>query len=108
MPDWGMSGRKDIYRFAQVDPFSLDEINEIECIASDCSITYGYYTDNYSSATIVTPDTYTGGFIRIEHTVELPDGTTEKEVLGTFIVDSVERTKDVGFVKQSLSCYSTM
>lgn len=108
MSDWGMSGRRDSYRLVQVDPFTLVENEEIEFIPSECSLTYGYYTDNYLSSTLVCPDTYTGGFLRLSHEVTLPDGTQESEVLGTLIVDSAERTRNEGFVRQTLTCYSTL
>lgn len=108
MTDWAMSGRRDVYRFCTVDPFTLVETGYFDAVPSDCSITYGYYTDNYSSATIVCPDTYDGGFVRVEHTVTLPDGTEESEVLGTFVVDSSERHRSIGMTVQTLTCYSTL
>ena len=106
--DWGQSGRVDSYRFAMVDPFSLIEIAEFEVDAKSCSINYGCYTDNYSSATIKAPDTYSDGLVRIEHIVTLPDGTEEREVLGTFFVDSCEKDIQAGYVEQTLTCYSTL
>ena len=105
--DWGMSGRRDSYRFAIVDPFTLEEIGELEAIPESSKLTYGYYTDNYASATIKAPGTYDRGLVRIEHTVSLPDGTSETEVLGTFFVDSAET--DGGIIpEQTLTCYSTL
>lgn len=111
MTDWGMSGRRDTYRFTAVDPFSLIEQGDVDAIPAECSITYGAYTDNIEQATIVmTEEAYQqalGNLIRIHHTVELPDGTSESEVLGTFFIDTAE--KDESYIqKRRCSCYSTM
>lgn len=108
MPDWAMSGRRDAYRFVTADPFTLSDVGQIEMIPSECSITYGYYTDNYATARLTAPDSYDGGLIRIYHNVTLPDGTDEEECLGTFFVDSVERNATAGMVRQSMDCYSTL
>lgn len=106
--DWGASGRRDTYRFTKVDPFTLSDKGQMEALPGECSITYGYYTDNYATAQITAPDSYDGGLIRIYHTTELPDGTSEEECLGTFFVESTERRATAGFVKQSMDCYSTL
>lgn len=110
--DWGMSGRRDSYRFFAVDPFTLMEICELDCYPSECSVTYGYYTDNKAQATIVmSEDSYIkaeGNLVRVSHTAFLPDGTEETEVLGTFFIDGADKSTDGGIVKRTCTCYSTM
>ena len=110
--DWGQSGRRDSYGFAAVDPFTLVEIAELECFPSECSVTYGFYTDNKAQANIVmTEESYgiaEGNLVRITHTVELPDGTTETEALGTFFIDEAAKTTEGGIRKRECTCYSTM
>lgn len=110
--DWGMSGRRDFYRFVSVDPFNLVEIADLDCFPSECSITYGYYTDNKSQASIVMDeDSYKlaeGNLIRVSHTAELPDGTSETEVLGTFFIDEAVKSTNGGIPKRECTCYSTM
>lgn len=106
--DWAASGRRDSYSFTKVDPFTLVDMGSLEAIPSECSITYGYYTDNYATATIVSPDAYDGGLIRVYHTVVMPDGTRTEECLGTFFVESCERKATAGMVRQTMTCYSTL
>lgn len=112
MPDWGMSGRRDSYAFTAVDPFTLMEQGPLDCIPEECSITYGFYTDNRVQATItMLEDSYreaVGNLIRVSHSVELPDGTTETEVLGTFFIDSAEKEQSAAITKRVCNCYSTM
>lgn len=111
--DWGASGRHDYYSFEAVDPFTLDAVEDLGAIPSECSVTYGAYTDNYSQATIVlADDEYRlhghDRMVRIRHTVELPGGFTYDEVLGTFFVDSAERKSLYGRVRNVLTCYSAL
>ena len=110
--DWAQSGRRDSYRFCAVDPFTLMESGEITCIPSECSVTFGYYTDNKIQASISMPasefDGMGGKLVRVSHTVELPDGTAETETLGTFFVDTAEKETDGAVAKRRCNCYSTM
>ena len=110
--DWGASGRRDSYSFAAVDPFTLMEIQPVECVADSCSITYGFYTDNKAAATLVIPEdswgAVRGNLVRIEHTVELPTGERESEVLGTFFVDSSDKETKTAIPLRRCSCYATM
>lgn len=113
MTDWAMSGRKDVYRFYAVDPFTLQEQEELLAEPSACSITWAYYTDNRVEADIVlvNDDYIKGGrdrLVRVKHLVTLPDGTQEQETLGTFFVDKAQRVSKDGVVRQRLTCYSTM
>lgn len=112
MTDWAQSGRRDRYRFFAVDPFSLMELQEIDCIPSECSITWGYYTDNKANADItVAEDSFAamhGRLVRVTHTVTLPGGAEETETLGTFFVESAEKTTGAEFPTRRLNCYSTM
>lgn len=112
MTDWGMSGRRDTYRVTAVDPFSLIEQGELDAFMGECSVTYGAYTDNLESATIMlTEESWTrarGNLLRIHHHVELPDGTEADEILGTFFADTAEKEYEPGIQKRRCSCYSTM
>jgi hypothetical protein len=101
-----MTGRRDSYSFDVVDPFSLVKRGTLTAFPDECSITYGYYTQNLISATIIAKD-YDGGLVRVNHTIELPDGTVATEVLGTFFVESVEDDYSTGIDRQRLTCYST-
>lgn len=105
--DWGASGRRDTYWMTTVDPFSLVDTGDLEAIPQMCSITYGYYTDNFSSAKLTVPE-YDGGMVRVYHGVELPDGTYAEECLGTFFVDSVEKRRSAGMEHKELACYSSL
>ena len=111
--DWGASGRRDTYRFYAVDPFSLDEVGELECIPDDCSVTYGYYTDNKAQARVkMLESSYNAlgrsNLVRIKHCVEIPGGYSEEEVLGTFFIDTAEKEISTGFAVRNCNCYSTM
>lgn len=112
MADWAASGRKDTYTFAAVDPFTLVEICEVQAIPESCSLTFGYYTDNKAQANISIPESeypkVRGNLIRVSHTVELPTGETESEVLGTFFIDSADKETDTAIPTRRLVCYSTM
>lgn len=110
MTDWGASGRTDTYRFFTVDPFSLVRTGEFEAIPSECSITYGYETDNKRQAdlTIITPyDDIRGQLLQVEHTCTVGDDTVT-EVLGTFF--ALRSPTDVGYglTRTNLNCYSTL
>lgn len=113
MTDWAMSGRRDVYRFYAVDPFTLQEQEELLAEPSACSITWAYYTTNRVEAdlVLVNDDYIKGGrdrLVRVKHLVTLPDGTQEQETLGTFFVDKAQRVSKDGVVRQKLTCYSTM
>ena len=111
--DWGMPGRRDSYRITAVDPFSLVMQGQLEMIPGECTITFGYYTDNLISATlVVTEDSWQehgiGNLLRVHHLVELPDGTKDEEVLGTFFADTAEKEMREAIPVRRCGCYSTM
>ena len=113
MADWGASGRRDTYSFDLVDPFSLERVGSLDADPLECSLTWGYYTDNILSGTVseVNDDFRLNGadtLVRVNHHVELPDGTEADEVLGTMFVDSVSRRSHDGVTRRSLSMYSTL
>lgn len=113
MTDWAMSGRRDAYRVTAVDPFTLVEVGDLDAVISECSVTYGCYTDNIVQATIVvTEESWQacgiGNLLRIHHDAELPDGTSESEVLGTFFADSAEKETKEAIPLRRCTCYSTM
>lgn len=112
MTDWASSGRRDTYSFSLADPFTLADVATLDAIPSSCSITYGYYTDNWSTASIqeVNSDFRIQGrdmLVRVRHHIEC-DGETVDEELGTFFVDSPPRRSKSGMVTRNLSCYSTL
>lgn len=83
--DWADARLDHRIRVAQVDPHDLDtERGELtNLILSDCSVSYGYYTDTRVSAQLKTFDTnyIEGSWLRIYHSV----GDWEEE-LGTFVL----------------------
>lgn len=112
MTDWATSGRRDSYRFAAVDPFSLMELWELDCVPGECSITYGYYTDNKAQATIsILESSYPkalGNLVRVSHTIQLPGSEPEEEVLGTFFPEKAEKDGSQRIPTRKMNCYSTM
>lgn len=113
MTDWAASGRRDTYRVKAVDPFTLQEICELDADLSSCTLTFGYYTTNKAEAdiTLVNCSHVQEGLVclvRVEHDVTLPDGTVESEVLGTFFVDKSPRNMKDDIEEKKLTCYSTM
>lgn len=95
-----------------VDPFTLQDVREVDFDAANSSVTYAYYSDNYSSASInlegsdYVGDTGQEYLLRVQHTVTA-DGTTASETLGTFFVDSMGKTALRRRQTRALSCYST-
>lgn len=111
--DWGASGRVDSYSIKAVDPFTLKNVEDLEFDASRTSITEAYYSDNYSSASIMLEgsDYVKDGserLLRIYHDVTAADGTHVSEVLGTFFVDSMTRNAQWHRQSRNLACYSTL
>lgn len=122
MTDWGKSGRVDTYRAVLVNPFTLEEAEEIDIDLDSSSITYGYYTDNIVQANITvvhTGMTETGDadngnildginyMIRIYHTCVVDDYADET-CMGTFFVDSTTSQAENHYVTRSMSCYSAL
>lgn len=111
--DWGASGRVDTYSLKAVDPFTLKVVETLPFDASSSSITEAYYSDNYSSASIMLEgsDYVKDGserLLSIYHDVTAADGTKVSEVLGTFFVDSMTRNAKLHRQSRNLACYSTM
>ena len=111
MTDWGKSGRIDTYRATLVDPFSLlDVSNDIELVPSESNITWGYYTDNIYSGSIVVRRNMgevSDKLIRIYQKTTVDDYSQEREI-ATMFIDNASLEAKNGSMKTTLSCYSTL
>lgn len=108
MTDWAASGRNDSYSFFRVDPYTLEEIDEIQVRPQDCGITWGLYTDNIASATIaVVNDTAKDCMIRVKHKIEV-DNDVSNRTLGTFFLTTSGTDSINGRADRSLDCYSAL
>lgn len=108
MTDWAASGRRDTYSFAMVDPYTLQEIGDIDVKADSCGITWGLYTDNLVSATItVVNDVAKDCMIRIKHRIEV-DGDVSNRTLGTFFLNTSGTDSVNGRADRGLNCYSAL
>lgn len=119
--DWGAPGRKDWYAAYTVDPFTLQELEEVYLEESGSSITYSYTSDNHMQATIdlaegdyLSPSSYhevdTGSqqrMVRVYHNVHV--GTfAGRYSMGTFFVSNLTNNSLYGRQQRSLSCYGPM
>lgn len=108
MTDWGRSGRTDEYTYHLVDPFTLAETGQtLESVDGEGSITWGLDAENRYSAQIpvYSPLDMTK-LIRVKHTV-VADGATSTRTLGTFFIESIPESANVGLIERSMACYST-
>lgn len=112
MTDWGKTNRTDTFEFALCDPFTLNETGPADVDARSSSISWGWYTDNLYSGTIVL--TGEAGrrlgkdrLIRVKQITGV-DGEKTSAVLATMFVDSV--TTNVKFKRSTTraSCYSPL
>ena len=110
MVDYAASGRKDEFWAKLVDLYTLQEVGDLDIIPDDCSITYGYNTDNLYSASIstVTPQpNASNALVRLWHRVTIGDWVTE-EPLGTFFVQTAQFVATYKRQSYDLKCYSTL
>lgn len=113
--DWGASGRVDRYSTYTVDPFTLEEYDEVYLEESASSITYSYTSDNHMQATIeLAEGDYTANglgsqqrMIRIYDTVTI-GSFSKRYCLGTFFVANLTNNSLYGRQQRSLSCYGPM
>ena len=110
--DWGASGRRDEYRAVLVDPFTLQEIGEVELRANSSSVSYSYNTDNQLQASI---DLAYGNYridgydkmVRLLHTVKV-GGFSREYTMGTLFVSNLVNESSFGTARRSLTCYGPM
>ena len=106
--DWGRSGRVDEYQLTLVDPFTLEDLREVDFDAEGSSITYATNTDTRYSATIqVLDDLAKDSMLRIKHSVTI-DGVTFGEEMGTFFAKSKSMSATYGRVQRPIDAYSCL
>ena len=106
--DWGRSGREDSYQLTLVDPFTLEDLDEVEFDAAGSGITYAMDTDTRYSATIqVLDDLAKDSMLRIRHSVTI-DGVTFGEEMGTFFAKSKSMSATYGRVQRPIDGYSCL
>lgn len=113
--DWGASGRVDEYTAVAVDPFTLEEYEELYLKEGESSITYAYESDNHMEATIeLAEGNYLeSGLASMQRMVRIYDTVTigsfsKRYSLGTFFVSNVTNNSLHGREKRSLTCYGPM
>lgn len=113
MTDWAASGREDTYRCTLVDPFTLQDLREVEIDADACDFSRGYYTDNKTQATVVLAagaDYRTSDvdrMVRVRQRTRIGD-YDEERVLFTCFVKDAEFSEDEGEVARTLACYGPL
>ena len=110
MTDFAKSGRRDTFKAYLVDPFSLEEIEEVAIVPSECSLTYGFYTDNKYSGNITFAGAYTHErdyLIRIKQHTEVDDMVYDR-VIATMFVEDIPHEALFGLETYSAGCYSTL
>lgn len=113
MTDWAASGRKDTFTCNLVNPESLQDGREVAIDAAKCSLSWGYYTENRLSGTIVLAegDDFEDGevaqMVRIRQKTEL-QGQTLERVLATMFVKSAELETSGGQKTRTLTCYGPL
>ncbi len=113
MTDWAHSGRKDTFTCNLVNPESLQDGREVAIDGSRCSLSWGYYTDNRLSGTIVLAegDDFEVGevaqMVRIRQKTEV-DGKKLERVLATMFVKSSELETKGGQKTRTLTCYGPL
>ena len=110
--DWGATGRRDVYSFALVDPFTLSETGQLEAESDGSSLTWSYDSDNQLQGTLdlVGADYKQDGYFRM---VRVYDSVTvgewsKKVALGTLFVSNVSTTSANHLSSRRLSCYGPM
>lgn len=90
--NWTDTTRADRFVFEMVDPNNIEQSRGTLDGVTDCSITYGYYTDTRVSASItaVEPNYIENSLVRIHHYV---DDENYHNELGTFFVDEIKPTR---------------
>lgn len=106
---WEDGAREDVITLQRVTPRHVDDvIGEVpHIVLSDCSLTFGYYTDNRVQGSICYEGTWDGdlSYLRLVH--ECPDYGYRNE-LATLVIDSITDTSQKGSVKTKLTCQSML
>ena len=106
--DWAASGRRDTYSFYTVDPYTLQELEEIDVKSESCGITWALDSDNLVSASItVVNDVAKDCMIRVKHRIEV-DGDVSNRTLGTFFLNTSGTESQNGRAERGLNCYSAL
>lgn len=107
--DWTSTDRKDAFLYELIDPFNLGQVRGSLTGVVDGEITYGYYTDTRTSATIKIPQANTGwienSLVRISHVVSKENYMNR---LGTFFVSDITRSYEHGIWVYEFNLASTL
>lgn len=110
--DWGATGRRDVYSFALVDPFSLAETGTIDPEAGGSSLTWSYDSDNQlqGSLDLAGADYKQDGYFRMVRVYDsvTVGGWSQKVALGTLFVNNVSTDSANRLSSRRLSCYGQM
>lgn len=107
--DWAQSGRQDLYDFALVNPFTLQEVGTIDVDAKVCSMTWALDSENLLSGSIAAiDDDNNKNLVRVKHTIKLPNGEEYNHTLGTMFVDYSGHSALYKKVETDMNCYSTL
>lgn len=89
--DWGADGRVDRWRIVRVDPFSLQELGEVDFVGDECSVEWASGDGVGLSASIRYVDWEDVGsdsMLRVKHTVEVGGRSFSEDVATLFVEDA--------------------
>lgn len=111
MDDWPSRSRLDEFRFRLVDPFTLQEVGDVDCYPRGSALTWGYYTDNILQGSLsVSGSVERDGvtcMVRVYDRVTIGD-EAEEFCLGTLFADQAPTAYKFGRQSANLSCYSAL
>lgn len=110
--DWGDSRRRDSYRATLVDPLTLEDVEPVEIVPEECSMTWALDSDWWLQADVALAEPMALGsardrMVRVYHSVMVGEASRE-EVMGTLFVDDPQRDDLFGRSTCRLSCYSSL
>lgn len=112
--DWAATGRTDSFRAVLVDPFTLQELGEVEADWASCSVTYDYEGDTKAGASLKLADgaDYRIGqrqcMLRVYDDITFADGASHTACMGTFFCDFSQGTSLYGREDRELDCHSCL
>ena len=110
--DWGATGRRDVYSYALVDPFTLSETGPAQVEAGGASLTWSYDSDNQAQGSIpMRDDDYQqdGYFrmVRVYDSVTVGEWSSKVALATLFVSNASTESKDRSSSRR-LSCYGPM
>ena len=111
MDGWSSRSRTDEFRFRLVDPFTLQEVGDVDCYPRGSALTWGYYTDNILQGSLsVSGSVERDGvtcMVRVYDRVTI-GGESEEFCLGTLFADEAPTVYRFGRQSANLSCYGSL